>query len=486
MPSNLIEREFSKQLSQVHAPELLESDVDPLPNGNTRPAAKTRLSWLRLGLLCIGLFGSFALGWWLATHQSQQHERISLPPSDMIIDSDKFIVTSTSVRYRPVERLVEAVGTLHAFEEVTLSAKQEGRVLKIHHDLSSVVKPGEILLELDPTDAKLAYDQAERAVQTELAKWGFKDVPTESEDLQKLPTVVSARLKAELAQSRLQRMILLKATNAVSAEDLEQAKSDTLVQESEWQNQLLTANSAAATARLRNAELAIANQRLQDISIRAPIPSATTNANDGFYTISERLVSEGTLVRSGTDVFTLVMGRTLKLKLSVPESYNGQVRVGQSVSITTGASETPSKGTVARISPVIDRSTRTFLVEVDVPNEALALKPGGFAKAKILIGSEDRATTIPLSGLYSFAGINKVFVDENGIAREIKVTLGEQTREWVEITSPKLAENASVVTSGQRFLSDGVAIAVRADEATSAPKREKQEKQEQPFVGGPR
>jgi multidrug resistance efflux pump len=361
MPSNLIEREFSKQLSQVHDPELLESDVEPLPNVNTRPATKTRLSWLRLGLLCIGLFGSFALGWWLATHQSQQQERISLPPSDAIIASDKFIVTSTRVRYRPVERFVEAVGTLHAFEEVTLSAKQEGRVLKIHHDLSSVVKPGEILLELDPTDAKLAYEQAERAVQTELAKWGFQGVPTESEDLQKLPTVVSARLKSELAQSRLQRMILLKATNAVSAEDLEQAKSDTLVQESEWQNQLLTAKSAAATARLRNAELAIANQRLQDISIRAPIPTATTNANDGFYTISERLVSEGTLVRSGTDVFKLVMGRTLKLKLSVPESYNGQVQVGQSVSITTGASESPSQGTVARISPVIDRSTRTFL-----------------------------------------------------------------------------------------------------------------------------
>ena len=101
-------------------------------------------------------------------------------------------------------------------------------------------------------------------------------------------------------------------------------------------------------------------------------------------------------------------------------------------------------------------------------------------KPRAAIGSEDRATTIPLSGLYSFAGINKVFIDENGIAREIKVTLGEQTREWVEIASPKLAENASVVTSGQRLLSDGVAIAVRADEATSALKREKQV---QPLVG---
>ena len=404
---------------------------------------------------------AFGLGWWMATKVAHQQDRITLPASTHTTNQDQVVVTVTPIERRAVQRFVESVGTLHGFEEVTLSSKQEGRVLKIYHDLSSVVQPGERLLELDPTDAKLAYDQAERSVQTELAKWGFLKVPAESDDLRILPSVVSARLRFELAQSRLQRIMQLKSSNSISAEDFEQAKSDALVLESDWQNQLLMANSAAATARLRNAELAIANQRLRDIVICAPTPTMVTATANQYYSITERMVSEGTLVRPGTEVFKIVLGRTLKLKLAVPEAYSGDVIVGQSVEVLTGSILKPTIGTIARISPAIDRSTRTLIVEVDVPNQDGLLKPGGFAKGRILIGIDENATTIPLTGLYSFAGIHKVFVVQDGIAREFKVTLGEQTSVWVEIATPQLPNDSIVVTSGQRLLSDGISISVR-------------------------
>ena len=423
---------------------------------SNKPMALIRL----LGGVAI-LSIAFGLGWWLAAKRSHQRDRITLPASIHTKNQDEVVVTATPVARRAVQRFVEAVGTLHGFEEVTLSAKQEGRVLKIYHDLSSVVQPGERLLELDPTDAKLAYDQAERSVQTELAKGGFPKVPAEPDDLRNLPTVVSARLRFELAQSRLQRMMPLRQSNSISIEDFEQAKSDALVLESDWQHQLLMANSTAATARLRNAELAIANQRLRDIVICAPIPTMQTAASNQTYSITERMVSEGTLVRPGTEVFRLVLGHTLKLKLAVPEAYSNDVVVGQSVEVLTGSILKPTIGTIARISPAIERSTRTFIVEVDVPNQDRLVKPGGFAKARILISMDENATTIPLAGLYSFAGIHKIFVVQDGFAREIKVTLGEQTHDWVEIASPKLPEDSVVVTSGQRLLADGISISVR-------------------------
>ena len=235
-----------------------------------------------------------------------------------------------------------------------------------------------------------------------------------------------------------------------------------LVLESDWQHQLLVANSTAAAARLRNAELAIANQRLRDIVICAPTPTMETAATaNQTYSITERLVSEGTLVRPGTEVFRLVLGHTLKLKLAVPEAYSNDVVVGQSVEVLTGSILKPAVGTIARVSPAIDRSTRTFVVEVDVPNQDGLVKSGGFAKARILISMDENATTIPLAGLYSFAGIHKLFVIQDGIAREIRVTLGEQTRDWVEITTPQLPKDSVVVTSGQRLLSDGIGISVR-------------------------
>ncbi len=417
-----------------------------------------RRNWLPWIVGVAALVLAFGCGWWMANRRAHRRDLLELPATTTHRSNDQFVVTASPVEHRSIQRFVEAVGTLHGFEEVTISSKQEGRVLRIYHDLSSVVQPGERLLELDPIDAKLACEQADRYVQAELAKGGFLAVPDVSEDLSRLPIVVSARLRFELAQSRLQRLVPLKSTNSISAEDFEQAKSEALVLESDWQNQLLLAKSAAAMARLRNAELAIANQRLRDVVICAPTP---TNTADPTYSITERFVSEGTLVRPGTEVFRLVLGRTLKLRLAIPESHSGDVVVGQAVEVLSGSRETPTIGSVARIGPAVDRTTRTFMVEVDVPNETAILKPGGFAKAKILIGRNATAATIPMTGLYSFAGIHKIFLVQDGTAREVRVTLGQQTNEWMEIASPSLPGDSVVVTSGQRLLSDGMSISIR-------------------------
>ena len=74
---------------------------------------------------------------------------------------------------------------------------------------------------------------------------------------------------------------------------------------------------------------------------------------------------------------------------------------------------------------------------------------------------DQQTTTIPLTGLYSFAGLHKLFLVDQGTAREVQVRLGEQSREWVEISSPELRLDSLVVTSGQRLLSDGMPISIR-------------------------
>lgn len=430
-----------------------------------RPHQATKGSWTTTLIWLMLVVAAFATGWWIANTKASQEERIQLPASAAKDLGSALPVTAEPIGYRSVQRTIEAVGTLHGYEEVSLSAKVEGRVTKIYHDLSSRVKPGELLVEIDTTDAKLALSQAERNLQAELAKSGFTAVPGENEDLSKLPAVVSARLKYELARTQYERMQSLRSTNSIAQEELEKIRSDTLVLESDWKNALLLAKSAAAMARLKNADLAIAQQKLADTQIRAPIPTLYATETDQFYRVSQRLVSEGTMLRVGTEVMKLVLGDTLKLRLAVPESYGNAVQVGQKVDVMTAANDHPSTGTVARISPSVDRATRTFLVEVELPNRDGALKPGGFAKANINIAINERATTIPLAGLYSFAGINKLFLIDQGVAREVQVTVGEQTDNWVEITSPPLPAEAIVITSGQRMLSDGKPVTIRNPDA---------------------
>jgi membrane fusion protein (multidrug efflux system) len=420
------------------------------------------------GLLWLAIFAVLALGFlagrFFSSREASSTPKIELGEATRSTSEtlNSIVVTTQPVEKRSLQRVVQAVGTLHGYEEMVVSSKLDGRVSKIYHDLSSVVNPGDLLLELDSTDAQLSVQQAERSLQAELSKWGFATIPNDSEDLSQLPNVVSSKLRYELAKSRLSRMLPLQSSMAITADDLEQAKSEAQVAESDWKNQQLMAKAAAATARLRAAELAIAQQRLKDCQIRVPIPSMADDATAPIYTISERMVSEGSMLRVGTELFKLVLGKTLKLRLAVPEGYSETIRVGQVVEVTTRSSSTAAFGEVKKVSPAVDRTTRTFLVEVEVPNETGKLKPGSFARARILLQSSDEAITVPSSSVYSLAGIQKIFIVDGDVVREHHVTLGEQTKEWVEILSPVLNPGMRVVTSGQRLLSDGIAVTERS------------------------
>jgi len=394
----------------------------------------SRQSW-KPWLWIAGCLLSFLAGRFLLPAPHRAEERLSIAKSNhQHSPGEAIVVTTEPVTTRTLDRTVEAVGTLYGFEEVEISSKLDGTVAKIHYDLSSVVKPGDVLLELDSTDARLALDQAQRSLQAELSKWGFASVPDETYDRNQLPMVVSAKLRLDLARSRLERMLPLELTRSISDDDLEQAKSETRIAESEWKNQLLLANSAAANARLKAADLAIAMQRLKDCQICVPNPTLTESDMPALYTVSERMVSEGTRVRPSSVVFRIVLGRTLKLRLSIPEAHASSLAIDQKVQISTSASSEFQWGRVA----------------------------GSFAKAKILIGRTDNAITIPLAGLYSSAGINKIFLADADTAREVRVTLGDQSGEWIEIASPALPATSRIVTSGQRLLADGTRISERS------------------------
>ena len=88
-------------------------------------------------------------------------------------------VTVAPLQRRTVERTVNVVGTLRGWEQVTVGSKRTGRVLKVLHDMGDRVRPGEPLVELDPVDAKLAYDQAQSRYLAELVKLGLTEEQAE-------------------------------------------------------------------------------------------------------------------------------------------------------------------------------------------------------------------------------------------------------------------------------------------------------------------
>jgi RND family efflux transporter MFP subunit len=410
------------------------------------------------------LLASFAAGWVIAGGGSARHAREALPDEDANgRDARAVMVTVEPVSHRPVQRTIEAVGTLFGFEEVSISARVEGRVCKLHHDVADRVRPGELLLEVDPTDFKLSVEQAERTLEVELAKLGFKELPDSRVDLDKVPTVMQACTRMEYARSRHERSRQLALSRAAAAEDVENTATEYRAAHAEHANQLLIARAGLATIRMKQTALAVARQQLADTRVCTPTPTLPVpGKGEDAYVITQRAIAEGTLVRPGTELFKLVINRTLKLRVPVPERYSPEVRLGQTVDVATAAFPRPVAGTVARISPAVEPTTRTFQVEILIPNENGDLKPGSFAKAAIRTRLDTQAVAVPLSALVQFAGVTKVFLAQDGRAKEVQVTLGVQTPEWVEIASPPLPRGALVVTSGQTILASGSPVSVRA------------------------
>jgi RND family efflux transporter MFP subunit len=426
-----------------------------------------KLGWLGLLIRGVLLVSAFAAGWYGASANVSHQAKESMPAEAATPARGSFAVPVTvePVSIRSVQRMVEAFGTLYGFEEVSIAARVEGRVRKVLHDVADDVKPTEPLLEIDPTDYELTVQKSDRELQVELAKLGLKKPPDSRFDVEKVPFVAKAKSQMEHAKSRLDRVSRLAATKTVSAEESENAASDYRIMTAEYENQILLAETDLATIQMKQVGLEVAREQLANTKILAPTPSVSVPGIDHVsYVVSQRSVSEGTVVRPGTEIFRVVINQILKLRVPVPERFSSEVHVGQQAEVYAATSATPFSGTVTRVYPTVEPATRTFQVEIQVPNPNGELKPGSFAKAAILTRVDSNAITVPLSSVIQFAGITKIFLAENGHATEVPVILGTQTTEWVEINKPKLPDGALVITSGQSVIANETAVTVRTSE----------------------
>jgi membrane fusion protein (multidrug efflux system) len=180
------------------------------------------------------------------------------------------------------------------------------------------------------------------------------------------------------------------------------------------------------------------------------------------YSVAQRMISEGEMARRNTTsgIFKLVIDQTLKFQAAVPERYVGEVKVGLGVQLQVEAyADRTFEGTVARVSPMVDRLSRTFEIEATVPNRSRELKAGGFAKAAILTRVDPQGKTVPVEALVTMVGVNKVFVVEKGVAHAVLVTPGVSGHGWVEV-SGNLPVGSQVITSGHDNLAEGTPITV--------------------------
>jgi hypothetical protein len=154
----------------------------------------------------------------------------------------------------------------------------------------------------------------------------------------------------------------------------------------------------------------------------------------------------------------------LRFTAGVPESRAAAIRVGQRVEIECEeAGPTAIVSALSRVSPTVMQSSRSILIEADVPNPELKLQAGLFAEAELVVDPNSQAVVVPASAVSRFAGVQKVWVAVDGVARQQTVRTGREDGTRIEILEGLVA--GAVVVRDASDGHDGPIVAIQQTSA---------------------
>lgn len=298
-----------------------------------------------------------------------------------------------------------AVGTLRSNESVVLRPEIAGRVASIRFTEGSAVRRGEVLVELDA-----AVQQAE---------------------------VQQARANLALAQANFGR-----TENLFNRQFLSQSARD----------------DAGSRLEVARANMALAEARLERTRIRAPFGGV----------VGIRKVSVGDYVKEGADLVNLEDIATLKVDFRLPELHLAQLRPGLALEVSSDAApERPFAGVVSAIDPLVDAQGRAVVLRATLQNEGLRLRPGMFARVRLILQQRPQVVVVPEEALVPAPGnVQFVYKVVDGRAQRVVVRTGARDGARVEIVSG-MQPGDVVVTAGQLKLRDGAPVKVGAPVAAA-------------------
>ena len=193
--------------------------------------------------------------------------------------------------------------------------------------------------------------------------------------------------------------------------------------------------------------------------MKAPFNGIVT----GKYFEDGEMYSGAPVTTSGkAAIVTVMQVNPLKVDVNISEQYYPLIIKGMRaiVSVDVYGNET-FVGKVFRIAPTVNINTRSFDVEIELPNEGGKLKPGMFARVSMDLG-EVETFVVPASTVLIQEGTNirYVFIAENGVARRVETELGKRFDSNLEIITSNLREGDLLVTEGQARLIDSDKIEI--------------------------
>jgi RND family efflux transporter MFP subunit len=363
-------------------------------------------------------------------------------------------VQTATVQRMTIQRQVDLAGTLLSPDQAKISSEVAGRVHDVPVQLGTEVRKGDLLVKIEPQELQFALDRAESQLRQIEAQLGIDHSPNHqlpADD--QIASVRQAMANRDDARNTFKRAEQLHGRGLMSQVDYDTAETRLKVAEANFQAALDTVHALKATLQDRRASFELAQKKLADASIKAPVSGS----------VSERLVQPGEFIRENTPVATIVQMHPLKLKTAVQEKFAGVIKAGQRVEFRVEAFPGEAfEGKIAYVSPAVDQTTRTFPVEALVDNANRHLKPGFFAKGTIATRVDENVMAITDDAVSTLAGVSTVYVIEEGKARQAPVGLGVRQGKLWEITEG-LKGNETLASSNLNQLATGTSVRIGGD-----------------------
>jgi membrane fusion protein, multidrug efflux system len=365
-------------------------------------------------------------------------------------------IQTTGTKRITVQRQVDLAGTLLSPDQAKVSAEAAGVVRSVLVEIGREVKVGEALVKIEPRELALAVARAESALRQTRAQLGMSDridsgdTPPKDEEI---GSVKNALANRDEARDNAQRAKTLSSRGLMAPVDLQAAETRLRMAEAALESAVDAARGQKALLQDRRAAYDLAQKKLEDTVVRAPIAGV----------VSERPVHVGEYIPERTPVVTIVQVNPLKLRTGVQERHAGIIRPDQTVEFRVESfGDTVFRGKVAYVSPSLDETMRTFTVEALVDNSDLRLKPGFFAKGVILTTRDENVLAVPDAAVSTLAGVSSVYVVQDGKIAQQTVTLGvRQDNLWEVVDGLKGHE--TLAASRLNELATGVSVTTGVD-----------------------
>ncbi|WP_371869577.1 efflux RND transporter periplasmic adaptor subunit [Duganella flavida] len=320
-------------------------------------------------------------------------------------------VRAISLASSDVDVNAEFSGEVKARVESRLGFRVAGKIVSRKVDVGTLIKKGQVLMQLDPQDLQLSQAQA-------------------------LANLRAAETNRDLAKAELQRYQELRSKSFVS-------------------QAVLDAKDSTYKAAQANVDAAQAGYRGQ--SNQAGYASLLSDVDGVVTAVSAEI---GQVVAAGTPVVNVAKSGEKEIVIGIPEDKVDSLRRVPDVQVRLWADpKNAVAGKIREISPVADPSTRTYTVKVSIPDSLAEAKLGMTAVVQFASKTPTPQIKVPLTALFYEKKATSVWIVEQGAVKLVPVAIGGVAGNDIVLASGVKA-GQTVVTAGVNLLKPGQKVTI--------------------------